>query len=185
MNYRRITILIKQRTTMAIDPLIKKKIEAELRLGKNSRELSEKYDISYKTIQIWKKKIDAEMVEVDIDTALSYDEATLYGVVNKLQEEDAPALEVEKAKKLAEDVIGLQRIEAKTREISMAILSQTQKYVEVNDCSLKELREASGIVTTIHNALFNKNTTQVNVMNNNTTNISSEKLELFKSSLKA
>jgi len=170
---------------MAIDPLIRTKIEAELRLGKKSRELSEKYGIPYVTINGWKKSIDKEMANDDIDELLQYDETTLHGVTTKLKEEGASKVEVKKVEKLVSDVDGLKRIDEKTRELSMSILNKTQAIVANEDCSLKDLREAATIVTTIHNAMFNKNTTQVNVLNNNTTSISGEKLELFKSSLKA
>jgi len=170
---------------MAIDPLTRTKIEAELRLGKTSRELSEKYDVQYNTINGWKKALDKERANEDIDGLLQYDEVTLHTVATKLKEEGAIPVEVKKVEKLVSDVDGLKRLGEKTRELSMTILNKTQAIVANESCSLKELREAANIVTTIHNAMFNKNTTQVNVLNNNTTNISGEKLDLFKSSLKA
>ena len=168
---------------MAIDPTIKTKIEAELRLGKKSRELSEKYDVPYVTINAWNKKIKSEQADIDVDTLLEADEVTLHHVADEIKK-SAPLPEAKKVDKLVKDVVGMQRLEEKSREVSFSILNKVENYLALQtEPNLKELREAATIVSTIHTALFNKNTTQVNVMNNNT--ISTEKREIFKSNLKA
>ena len=169
---------------MAIDPKTRMKVEAELRLGKTAKSLSEKYDIPYVTINYWNKQLKSEQVDADVNTLMDYDSTTVHSVAENLVKE-APLPEVKKVEKLVKDVDGLKRLEEKTREISMAILSEVQVYMVSNECNLRELKDAATIVTAIHNAIFNKANTQINVMNNSTTNISSEKREIFKSSLKA
>ncbi len=168
---------------MAIDQSTRMKVEGELRLGKQSKELSEKYGIPYVTIRGWAKKIEAMQADEDVDKLITYDEVTLHTMVTDL--ESMPSkVEVKKAVKLVDDAIGLQRLEEKTRSIAFTILNGVEGYLALEtELGLKDYREAAGIVSTLHTALFNKNTTQVNVLNNN--NISSEKREIFKSSLGA
>ncbi len=131
---------------MAIDQSTRMKVEGELRLGKQSKELSEKYGIPYITIRGWAKKIEAMQADEDVDKLLEYDEVTLHTMVEDLS----------------------------VMPNNLALES---------DLALKDYREAAGIVSTLHTALFSKNTTQVNVLNNNT--ISNERRDIFKSSLGA
>ena len=168
---------------MAIDSATKIKVEAELRLGKSSKEMSDKYDIPYPTVNSWKKKILLAQEEEEIKEVLSYDAVTLHHVVDKLKDEMS-LNEAKKAEKLIGNAIGLKRLEEKSRTLSYSILNHVEDYFKMRpDPKLKELKEAASIVSMLHSALFNKNTTQVNVMNNN--NISTEKRDIFKSSLKA
>jgi transposase-like protein len=158
------------------------KIEAELRRGKSVKELAEKYGANIATVSLWKRKLKSEQTDSDIDPLMEYDEVTLHGMVTDLEKVALP--EARKAHELVKDVIGLQRLEEKTREVSFSILKSVQEYLSVQDePSLKDLKEASIIVGTLHTALFSRNTTQVNVLNNNS--ISGDRRELFKSSLGA
>jgi len=169
---------------MAIDQSTRMKIEAELRLGKKAKELSEKHGIPYVTIRVWAKKINSEQADIDVDELIQYDETTLHGMVEEIKATAPTKVEVKKAEALVNDIIGLQRLEEKTRSVSFSILNKVEAYLAIqSEPNLKELREAAGIVGVLHTALFNKNTTQVNVMNNN--NISGEKREIFKASLGA
>ena len=169
---------------MAIDPNLRTKIEAELRMGKKPRELADKYEgVSYPTINNWYKKIQEEEAEKEVDELLQYDEVTLKHVVDEAKKV-APTLEAKKVEKLVDDAVGLKRLEEKSRGVAFTILSQVEAALAIeSEPNMKVLKEAAGIVSTLHTALFNKNVTQVNVMNQN--NISTEKREIFKSSLKA
>ena len=168
---------------IAIDPQLRMKVEAELRLGKKARELSESYGIPYPTIRIWAKKLEAEQADADIDELLQYDEVTIHSMAEEMKKE-APLPEVKKVEKLAKDVMGLQRLEEKTRSTAYSILNQVEAAIALmGEPNLKELQIAGNIVSTLHTALFNKNSTQINVMNQN--NISTEKREIFKASLRS
>ena len=168
---------------MAIDPLIRTKVEAELRLGKRPKELSGKYDVPYVTINSWDKKLRTEQADADVDELVEYDEVTLHHMADEIKK-SAPLPEAKKVDKLVGDVVGLQRLEEKTRSVSFSILNKVEAYLAIQEePNLKELREAATIVSTIHTALFNRNSTQINVMNNN--NISAEKRDIFKSSLRS
>jgi hypothetical protein len=169
---------------MAIDPTTRLRVEAELRLGKKPKELADKYEVPYVTVNGWNNKLKKVLLDQSVDDVMNYDEVTLQTVLDKASEE-MPLPEAKKVEKLTKDIVGLQRLEEKTREIGFSILNQVQAYMALNNCELKELSQAANIVTTLHNSLFNKANTQINVMNNNTTNISSEKREIFRNSLKA
>ena len=169
---------------MAVDESLRMKVYAELRLGKKPKELSEKYDMPYQTINVWNNKIKKEMANTDVDMLLEADEVTLHQVANQLKE-SAPMPEAKKVDKLVKQVDGLKRLEEKTRSISMSILNEVQSYLALQgEPNMRDLKDAASIVTTIHNAMFNKANTQINVMNNNT-NISGEKREIFRANLKA
>jgi hypothetical protein len=169
---------------MAIDPNLRTKIEAELRMGKKPRELAEKYtEVAYPTINNWSKKIRKESEEREVDGLLSYDEVTLKHVVDEAKKV-APVPEAKKVEKLVDDAVGLKRLEEKSRGVAFTILSQVEAALALkSEPNMKMLKEAAGIVSTLHTALFNKNVTQVMV--NNQTNISTERREIFKSSLGA
>lgn len=170
---------------MAIDSQLRMKVEAQLRLGKTPKELSEKFGLPYITIQNWRKKLEAEVADNDVTTLIQTDEVTLHAMAEEIKARPMPVKEMEKSVKVINDAIGLQRLEEKTRSLSMRILDGVELYMAEESLDhtldLKTLREAAGIVSTLHSALFNKNTTNVNVMNNNT--VSGEKREIFKSSL--
>ena len=171
---------------MAINESLRMKIEAELRLGKKPKELSDKYDVPYVTINGWSKKIQKEMANEDIDKLLDVDRVTLHHVADEVakQAENPEMPEVKKINKLISQVDGLKRLEEKTRELSFTILKQVEVYMTFKpELDMRDLKDAATIVTTIHNSMFNKANTQINVLNNN--NISTEKRDIFKSSLKA
>ena len=175
---------------MAIDQSLRMKVEAQLRLGKKSKELSEEFDIPYVTIRTWAKKIEAEQADEDISTMVSADPATLHAMAEEIRNtpsEIIPLPETEKQLKVIEGAIGLQKLEEKSRSVSFTILSNVEKYLATKELeeelTLKDMKEAAGIVSTLHTAIFSKNVTQVNVLNNNTP--SDEKRSIFKSSLKA
>ena len=168
---------------MAVDESLRMKIEAELRLGKKPRELSEKYDVPYVTINGWSNKIKKDLANIDVDTLLEADEITLHHVADKIKE-SAPMPEAKKVDKLVKQVDGLKRLEDKTRELSFSILQQVEVYLALQpEPNMRDLKDAATIVSTIHNSLFNKANTQINVMNNNT--ISTEKREIFRANMKA
>ena len=167
---------------MAIDPTLRTKIEAELRTGKKARELSEKYDVPYVTIQGWKKKLDAEIEDEDVSTIVEADATTLHMVKEKLVEE-LPVREAAKVEKVVDGAIGLKRLEEKTQALTLSILNRVESYLATHEPTMKDLRDSAAIVSQLHTAMFNKNTTQVNVVNSTT--INNEKLSMFKSALKA
>jgi len=172
---------------MAIAPEIRTKIMAELRLGKKSRELSEKYEVSYPTIRNWEKRLEEELADADIDTLLEYDEVTIHKVADELKKEatgGASNIEIKKVEKLVDDVIDLNRLGEKFRALAWKIANEVETKVSNEDLSMKELQLAGGIVSSMYGSIFNRNTTQVNVMNQ-TNVVSSEKREIFKASLKA
>jgi len=168
---------------MAIDESLRLKIEAELRLGKKPKELSEKYGVPYVTINGWNKKLKAERENAEVDALLEVDESVLHHIADEVKK-DAPLPEAKKVEKLVGQVDGLKRLEDKTRELSLSILNQVSNYLALQEePNMRDLKDAATIVTTIHNAMFNKASTQVNVMNSTT--INTEKREIFRANLKA
>ena len=175
---------------MAIDQSVRMKVEAQLRLGKKSKELSEEFGIPYVTIRTWAKKIEAEQADEDVTTMISADTTTLHAMAEEIRNTPGtivPLSETEKQLSVIEGAIGLQKLEEKSRSVSFKILGNVEKYLaeqELNEeLTLKDMKEAAGIVSTLHTAIFSKNVTQVNVLNNNAP--SEEKRSIFKSSLRA
>jgi hypothetical protein len=124
---------------------------------------------------------------MDVETLRAADEVTLHAMAEEIRHRPIPPHEIDKALTVIEGAVGLQRLEEKTRELSFSILSEVEWCVaeaKLNDkLDLKALREAAGIVATLHTAMFSKNITQVNVLNNN--NVSEEKREIFRASLRS
>ena len=167
---------------MAIDPTLKTKAIGLLELGKTPREVSEKLGIGYQTVLGWKKKLDSRSEDDGLSSLVEVDEATLTIVADRIKEE-APAAVAKKVDKLVEGVVGLQKIDEKFRTVVYELLEWAELQSQREDLSVNEWKTIGTTISSMYTAIFSKNVTNVNVMNN--TNISSDKREIFKASLRS
>ncbi len=165
---------------MAISKETRLKVEHELRMGKTAKDLAEKYDISYPTVIGWKKKLDeSTIIDEPINNLIEVDEQTLVAVAEKVKAE-APDIVKKKIDKLVDGITGLQRLDEKFHALVFDILEQAEVFLAEPDIKPKDWAMIAGTIGSLYTAIFSKNVTNVNVMNN--TNISSEKREIFKAS---
>ncbi len=164
---------------MARDPKVRIQVEAELRLGKPARELSEKHNIPYATIRLWAQKLKEEPEADKVADLIQVDPQTLEIVAQEIKER-APKEVAAQVDKLVEGVVGLQLLDEKFRTVVLELLEWAELKTK-GDMSITEWAMIGKTIGTLYTSIFNKNITNVNVLNNN--NISTEKRDIFKSSL--
>jgi len=163
---------------MAVDAGIKAKVLGELALGAEPKELSEKYDLPYVTINSWKKKQQAELGEsANVQKLVKVDKDVLQGVVNNIDH----GVVQKKAQKLVDGVVGLQQLEPKFLTVVQNLLEAAEE-LSMGDLTVKDWATLSNGIGSLYSNIFNKAGVNVNVMNQTTVN--SEKVSLFKSQLR-
>ena len=168
---------------MAISRELRLKVESELRMGKKPRELVEKYDISYPTIMGWRKKLESELEDENVSAVIDVSPQILHEVAERVKAE-APEPIKKEVDKLVGAVVGLDRLNEKMHEVAYKLLNRIDQIISMNeDLSTKEISMLAQSLGQLYNSFNNKSVTNVNVMNQ--TNISTEKREIFKSSLRA
>jgi transposase len=165
---------------MAISKELRLKVEAELAMGKSSKELSAKYEVPYVTIQGWRKKLDNEVKDVNVVTKV--DPAILHTVAQRVKEE-APAEVAKKVDKLVAGVTSLQTLEPKFHAVVLNLLEAAEEMSKRENLSIRDWKTLGDGIGSLYASVFNKSGVNVNVMNQ--TNVSGEKLSLFKGSLRA
>ena len=161
--------------------LLRTKIEAELAMGKTPKELSDKYEVGYQTILNWKKKLNDKSGDADLEVLLEVDEKTLHQVAATIKE-DAPDEVSKKIDKLVDGVTALQQLEPKFNAIVLTLLKKAEDFANKEDLTVTQWKMIGDGISNLYSNIFNKSGINVNVMNQ--TNISGEKLSLFKASMK-
>ena len=165
---------------MAISKETRLKVEHELRMGKAAKGLAEKYNISYPTVIGWKRQLDeTTTIDEPINELVEVDEQTLVAVADRVKAE-APEAVKKKVDKLVSGVTGLQRLDERFHKLVFDILEQAEELLRDEDITPKDWALIANTIGSLYTAIFSKSVTNVNVMN--TTNISSEKREIFKAS---
>lgn len=162
--------------------MLRLKIEAELAMGTPARELSDKYDVPYVTINSWKNKIENEQaMDKDLDVIVKADQPTLHLLAEKVKSE-APKKMAEKIDKVVEGAEALQKLEPKFISLTYSLLNKAEELLGDADLSVRDWKDISMAIGTLYTSIYNKSGVNVNVMQNN--NINSEKLSMFKSSMR-
>lgn len=167
---------------MATSKELRTKVETELTLGKTPRELEEKYNIPYATINNWKNKMDvSEEGKEELEVLLDTDIKTLQ-VVSESVKQMAPKELTPKIDKLVEGVTALQQLEPKFHTTTLRLLERAEEFAESEDLTVKDWLTISQGISSLYASMFNKSGNTVNVLNN--TNINNEKLSMFKSTMR-
>ena len=167
---------------MAIDPKLKTQAMAKLRLGESARKVAEDLKISYGSVNRWQKELYEENEEDNLDTLLSVTPEVLQGVADKVKEK-APPMTRKEIDKLVDGAVGLQKIDEKFRTVVYELLEWAEMKSQDKDLSINEWKTIGTTISSMYTAIFNKNVTNVNVMNQ--TSISTEKRDIFKASLRS
>lgn len=164
---------------MAIDKVLKAKVDAELALGKTPTELSHKYGIPYVTINGWKKKL--EDTNKNVEELKKIDPVIVNAVIETIKE-TAPAEVSDKLDALGEAVTSLDTLEKKFHTIVMNLLNAAETMSKKEDLSIRDWKALGDGIGSLYSSIFNKAGVVVN--NLNQTTVSGEKMTLFKNSLK-
>jgi len=160
---------------------LRTKIEAELSIGKTPRELSKKYTVGYQTILQWKKKLEGGKADKDLEAIVSADEQTLHLVADRLKD-SAPADIAKKIDAVVDGAVSLQQLEPKFHAVVLNLLTKAEELSDSDDLSIKDWKILGDGISNMYANIFNKSGVSVNVMNQ--TQVSGEKLSLFKASMR-
>lgn len=167
---------------MAISQETRVKVEALLAIGTNPQELASRYDIPYGTIMLWNRKLNEDRIEnKDLETVMSVDTQTLSIVADRIKEV-APSNVVAKIDKLVDGVTALGKLEPKFFEVTLSLLEKAEEFISKDDLSVKDWAAISSTLGLLYANIYNKAGVNVNVLNQ--TQVSGEKLSMFKSTMK-
>ena len=164
---------------------LRTRVEAELLVGKEPRELSDQYGIPYVSILGWKKKLMAEKPEAEISDLTQQTKASLE-IIREVAKEQAPVA-AKKIDAIIDGVQGLKELEPKFHSALLKAVHVAQGFLdEVDDegktvLSIKEWQLITTTLSTAYGALFNKAGTVVNVAQTNV-NAEQQNMAFFKSS---
>jgi transposase len=157
---------------------------AELETGAAPKEVAEKYGVNYNTLLYWrrKEKEKGQTTDSDIDALVKVDPDTLHKLAEDAKK-DAPKYVKESVDDIVEGVIGLQQLEPKFHALVYTMLEKASTLAEAEDMTVSDWKALAAGIGALYQGIFNKNTTSVNILNQ--TNVSNEKLSLFKGSMRA
>ena len=162
---------------------IRVKADALLAMGKPAKDVAELLDISYQTVQSWKKRLVTKQEGLsDLETVVEIDLPTLHTVAAAVKE-NAPDRVSKQIDKLIDGVTGLQQLEPKFHTVVFNLLEAAEEMSLKGDLSVKDWAVLSTGIGALYNSVFNKSGVNVNVMNQ--TNVSSEKMSMFKSTMRS
>jgi hypothetical protein len=110
------------------------------------------------------------------------DPMVLHTVAERVRRE-APRDVSKKIDKLVDGVTSLQPLETKFQAIVLNLLEAAEEMSGRENLSVKDWKTLGDGIGALYTSIFNKSGVNVNVMNQ--TNVSGEKLSLFKGSLRA
>ena len=149
--------------------------------GLSNREISEELGVPDSTVSIWLKRLKKEENRGRLAEVVEVDAAVVREMGEEIKKKTPDVLKKE-VDRVVDGVVGLQVLDEKFREVSMALLDKLSAVLS-DDLTIKEMETVGKTIAGMYSAIFSKNVTNVNVLNSTT--ISTEKREIFKSSLKS
>lgn len=164
------------------------KIVTRLKEQVPPKEIAKELDISISKVRYTKRKFNDEILEAILNkTTQSEDpietarveveknkELLTESVIEELQ------TKIEQPDELVEGVSGLKKLDVKFQETISISLDVAKAKLENPDLTTKEWATISDTVSKMYSSVFNKNNTNVNVFNQNTMSVASDKLQIFK-----
>ena len=157
----------------------KLKAESLLAMGETPKQIADKLQIPYVTVMSWKKKLAEQ--STDLDTVVDVDITTLHQVANKIKE-TAPEGVSKQVDKLVEGVTGLKQLEPKFHSVVMNLLEKAETLSKDNNLTVKDWLALSNGIGNLYANIFNKSGVNVNVLNQ--TQVSNEKLTMFRGTMR-
>ena len=161
------------------------KADALLAMGETPKSVGEQLGIPEVTVRSWKKKL--ETTNEDLDTVVQVDATTLHQVAENIKA-TAPPTVIKKIDKLVAGVTGLQELEPKFHSLTLTLLEKAEELTKIVDedgksaLSVKDWLALSNGIGNLYANIFNKSGVNVNVLNQ--TQVSGEKLSMFKSTMR-
>ena len=167
---------------MAISPELRASIKAQLALGRQPKEISAVIEgASYPTVLNIRKEMESDKTKERISSVAQLDPIALDLIVDKAKAE-APAAIIKKLEAVQEGLSGLQLLDNKFHTTMSLVLKKAEKFLSEEDLKPSEWVAITNALSNAYNNIFNNKGVSVNV--DNSTQISSSKLSMFKGSMR-
>jgi len=153
------------------------KIRALLKLGENKQDIAERLNCSYSTVikeaRALKREEENDVTKIDTD---------LLQYVIEETKETAPQSVVQSLETIEEGITGLQKLDERFHKTVTLMLDKADEYLKQEDLKIGEFSTVTGAVSNAYKSIFQSGGVNVNV--NNGTQISDNKLSMFKNSMR-
>jgi len=157
------------------------KIQALLELGEKPKDIAEKLGCGYQKVLSERKKMDAKRANRKIDDIVTIDPVALEIIVDKAKEE-APASVIKKLDRVAEGITGLQKLDGEFHRTFSIALSKANEFLEGEKLKPSEWVAITNALSAAYNNIYNNS--GVNVHVDNSTQVSSNNLSMFKGAMR-
>lgn len=148
-------------------------IEAELVTGVAPRKLADKYDVHYTTVLSYRTAMrEAGVTNEDIAVLVDTDAGMVRAVAKEItkkavEAEILPTKDaIAKEDAIVDGVNGLKTLNTEFQDTITRLLHKANDFIS-DDMKLSEFRQVAGTVGDLHEKVFSKGGTQVNVQQNN------------------
>ena len=165
---------------MALSEAEKARLAVDLREGMPIKEAAEKYDVSVGTVYGIRRKLESGKIDTTIAEAENMDPVVMKTVVEEVVATAPPEVK-KQADILVDGIAGLDKLKHKFQETGYQLATKIMQLSRNEDLTPSELLTLSKAFNETVQA-FSTSATTINVVNE--TNVNSDKLSLFKASLR-
>ena len=146
------------------------KILLEIEKGATPREISETFNVPYSRVLRMRRELTAAKETNEVQSLVNVEQEVVHRIAEEVRKDLAEMSPNENTDKAIEGVIeaidGYQLLNTKTQESAMKIIERLNSMVSICMTPI-ELEVLANSLTKIHIAFFNKNSTSVQILNQN------------------
>lgn len=161
------------------------KILLEIEKGATPREICEAFNVPYSKVLKMRKDLNAAKDEGEVQSLVNVEQEIVHRIAEEVRKdfnELSPKEDItEVIEGVVEGIDSYQKLNVKTQESALKVIGRLNAMVDMCVSPI-ELEVLASSLTKIHTAFFNKNSTNINVLNQtNNTNVSDSAVSKFKS----
>ncbi len=157
------------------------KIQALLELGEKPKDIAEKLGCGYQKVLSERKKMETKRANRKIDDIVTIDPIALEIIVDKAKEE-APASVIKRLDRVAKGITGLQKLDGEFHRTFSIALKRANEFLEGEKLKPSEWVSITNALSSAYNNIYNNS--GVNVHVDNSTQVSSNNLSMFKGAMR-
>jgi len=157
------------------------KIRALLSIGEKPKDIADRLKIGYHKVLSVQKQLDKDNNNDKTGEAVHMDPVALEIIVEKAKEH-APTNVIKSLERVHEGVVGLQKLDTEFHRVFAKALQKAEGFLDKADLKPSEWVAITNSLSNAYNNIFNNK--GVNVSIDNSTSIQSDKLSMFKGSLR-
>jgi len=157
------------------------KIQALLSIGEKPKDIAERLDISYHKVLNAQKVYKSNINNDSVEHVKALDPVALELIVEKAKAE-APTKVIKSLKVIQDGITGLQKLDSEFHSTFSLALGKAEEFLARDDLKPSEWVAITNALGNAYRNIFNDSGVKVNI--DNSTSIQSDKLSMFKGSLR-